>query len=127
MYHDDYGVFPPTKYRLDPEGPVHSWRVLLAPYVGGGESNGKYDFSQEWNSPHNLQAFGRMPHMYETFPPWGTESLGDGKFAHYLAIGNDDDWLFSYPLKSRLVKKGSDRFLLVEYPDSQIHWMEPKY
>jgi hypothetical protein len=26
-----------------------------------------------------------------------------------------------------LITEGKDRFLVVEYPDSDIHWMEPKY
>ncbi len=52
---------------------------------------------------------------------------GDGNTTHYLVIGEGDEWPSSKPLRSRLVTKGKDRFLLVEYPDSNVHWMEPKY
>ncbi len=52
---------------------------------------------------------------------------GEGETTQYLAIGEGDEWPSRKPLRSRLVIKGKDRFLLVEYPDSNIHWMEPKY
>ena len=52
---------------------------------------------------------------------------GYGDIANYLAIGNDDQWPVKKPLKSRLITKDNDRFLLFEDPDSEIHWMEPKY
>ena len=126
MYHEDFGVFPPIKYQPVPGGPTHSWRVLLAPYVGGGLSNTNYDFTQEWNSPSNLQAFSRMPGNYEMHPAWGSGMQVQGHITHYFAIGKDDDWPFSFPLKSRVVKKGTDQFWIVEDPESEIHWMEPK-
>lgn len=51
----------------------------------------------------------------------------DDDFAHYITIGDGEEWPSRKPLRSRLITKGKDRFLLVEYPDSKIHWMEPKY
>lgn len=123
LYHKEHGAFPPTKYQPEPGGPIHSWRVLLVPYTSRSfiERYSQYDFSQEWNSTNNLQALGRMPHFVYF------SMNGNGDIAHYLAIGDKDDWPSKKPLRSRLVTKGKDRFLLVEYPDSDIHWMEPKY
>ena len=122
-YHEQHGVFPPTKYQPRAGGPIHSWRVLLVPYtdVDFKERYAKYDFSQEWNSPNNLQAVGGMPYFHY----FSTD--GDNDITNYLAIGDGDDWPSDQPLKSRLVTKGKDRFLLVECPDSDIHWMEPKF
>jgi hypothetical protein len=122
-YHEQHGVFPPTKYQPEPNGPIHSWRVLLVPHtdVDFRERYSKYDFSQEWNSPNNLQALGDMPYFY-------CFSMGtNNKITNYLAIGDGEEWPSERPLKSRLVTKGEDRFLVVENPDSELHWMEPKY
>ena len=121
-YHKKHGAFPPTKYQPVAGGPVHSWRVLILPYTSPGfiERYPKYDLSQEWNSPANLSALGRMAPSFFRMD-------GDGDSAHYIAIGDGDEWPSKKPLRSRLVTKGEDRFLLVEYPDSEIHWMEPKY
>ena len=55
-------------------------------------------------------------------------SMGaDSDITNYLAIGDGDEWPSEKPLRSRLVTKGKDRFLVVENPDSDVHWMEPKY
>ena len=123
LYHEEHGAFPPTKYQAKPGGPIHSWRVLLLPYttLDYRERYSSYDFSQEWNSPSNLQALGGMP-FFGYF-----NMNGDNDIAHYLAIGDEDDWPSRKPLRSFLVTKGKDRFLLVEYPESNIHWMEPRY
>jgi hypothetical protein len=119
-YHQEHGHFPPPRYQPVPGGPIHSWRVLLVPSIAGRQS--KYDFSQEWNSPNNLQALGNAPPGYGYFRMHGQSDI-----AHYLAVGDNDDWPSRRPLRSLLITKGKDRFMLVEYPDSEVHWMEPKY
>ena len=125
-YHQEHGAFPPTKYQPEADGPIHSWRVLLLPYIDSNysESYSQYDFSQEWNSPKNLQAVGGMDNYFSSFR-WEDNAAHD--FANYLSIGDEEDWPSDKPLKAYLLIKGKDRFLIVEYPDSAIHWMEPKY
>ena len=119
IYHDKHGAFPPTQYQPVTGGPVHSWRVLLAPFFTGEPS--KYDFSQEWNSPTNLHALGTNSSRYLRFS-------GDGDISHYLAIGPNDEWPSKHqPLRSLLVTEGKDQFLIFEDFNSEIHWMEPKY
>jgi hypothetical protein len=123
-YHDKYGVFPPTKYQPVAGGPIHSWRVLLGSRTSLNltERYSKYDHSQEWNSPNNLQVFSNMPYFN-----YFRLADDDSDISNYLAIGEDDEWPAKKPLRSRLITKGKDRFLIVEDPDSQIHWMEPKH
>lgn len=123
LYHEQHGAFPPTKYQPVANGPVHSWRVLLVPHTDLNFENrySRYDFSQAWNSASNLQALGDMPYFYYFSMDKGND------ITNYLAIGDGDEWPSQTPLKSCLVTSGKDRFLLVEYPDSDIHWMEPRY
>ncbi len=122
-YHQDCGSFPPTKYQPKANGPIHSWRVLLYPYadMDARKLYSKYDFSEHWNSPGNLA-------VARSMSSWGNYySMEENDIANYLAIGDGDDWPSDKPLKARLITKGKDRFLLVEYPDSKIRWMEPEY
>jgi hypothetical protein len=119
-YHYEHGAFPPTKYRAKPGGPLHSWRVLLTRYIDE-ERYAKYDFSQEWNSPGNLQALGHN----SDFNYFSLRD--DNEVANYLAIGVGDEWPVEKPLRSYLVTEGKDQFLVFEYPDSKINWMEPRY
>lgn len=122
IYHQEHGAFPSTRYQPESGGPIHSWRVLL--YPGIPERHTKYDFAQEWNSTNNLRALARVPPYFSYFR---MHTQGDNDITHYLAIGENDEWPGKRPLKSRLITKGKDRFLVVEYPESTIHWMEPKY
>jgi len=127
-YHENHGEFPPAQYQPDPNGPVHSWRVLLVPYTEEKSSKRyqKYDFSQEWKSPNNLRALGDMP----TFSWFNCGD--DNVIANYLTVGDGEDWPIKNewssggPRLALLVTKGNDRFLVFEDPDSKIHWMEPK-
>ena len=123
MYHEKHGAFPPIKFQSEAGGPFHSWRVLLVPYTSRSfvERYSHYDFSLEWNSTNNFRALDRMPH----FSYFSMD--GDSSIAHYLAIDDDSPWPAEKPLMSHLITKGKDRFLVVQYPDSEIHWMEPKY
>lgn len=122
-YHAEYGNFPPTKYRAGSKRPIHSWRVLLLPYIDADAKNvyAHYDFSDDWNSPQNLATSNAVGHWAHLF------SMDRNDIANYLAIGDEDYWPSANPLRSCMVVAGKDRFLLVEYPDSDVRWMEPKY
>src|SRR5690349_21111160 len=53
-YHDTYGSFPPA-YVADAEGrPMHSWRVLILPFIDCNDLYKEYNFSEPWSSPDNL-------------------------------------------------------------------------
>jgi hypothetical protein len=58
------GSFPPA-YIADANGtPMHSWRVLILPYLDERDLYERYDFSQPWDSPENLAVAARMPEIY---------------------------------------------------------------
>src|SRR5690606_27123543 len=104
--------------------------MLLLPHAGASfkERHAAYDFSQARNSSNNLQALKDMQ-GFDYFSMYGEDS-----WAQYFAIGEGDEWPSKrgsgkLPLRSYLVEKGEDRFLLVEYPylDLYIWWYDPKY
>jgi len=63
-YHDVYGAFPPL-HTVDEEGnPLHSWRVLILPFI---EQSALYEairLDEPWDSEHNRQFHDRMPSIY---------------------------------------------------------------
>ena len=117
IHHEKHGQFPSTQWQPWTNGPSHSWRVLLMPQLLGASD---YDFSQEWNSPDNLQTDDSQSSICFRVERGGI-------FANCLAVGDGEEWPSEKPLGAFLVKQGSDRFLLVYDPDSTIHWMEPKH
>ena len=54
-YHDIYGSFPPA-YTADENGkPLHSWRVLLLPYIEQQRLYDKIRLDEPWDSEYNQQ------------------------------------------------------------------------
>src|SRR5579872_1042254 len=48
QYESQYGRFPPA-YIADADGkPMHSWRVLILPYLDEESLYSEYDFSEPW-------------------------------------------------------------------------------
>lgn len=63
-YHDKYDSFPP-EYTVDEEGnPLHSWRVLLLPYMDEDVLYQNINLDEPWNSEHNRQFHDLMPQIY---------------------------------------------------------------
>jgi hypothetical protein len=63
-YHDTYGAFPPA-YIADANGrPMHSWRVLILPFIGQKSLFDLYDFREPWDGPHNSALLKRMPAIF---------------------------------------------------------------
>lgn len=73
-YHDTQGCFPPP-YFADAAGkPIHSWRVLLLPYMGETELYDRYKFDEPWDGAHNRELEKEMPAVYRC--PSGDPALG---------------------------------------------------
>ena len=64
-YHDSYGAFPPL-YTVDEEGnPLHSWRVLILPFIEQQHLYKKIRLDEPWDSDHNKQFHDQMPMIYK--------------------------------------------------------------
>lgn len=125
-YYDNYGQFPPP-FIADPNGrPMHSWRVLLLPYMGSEERElyGNYRFSEPWNSPHNQKLGANMPFVY-AFK--GVESSGNTMTNILAVTGPETMWPEKGGITFQDVKDGMDDSLMfVENDGAGIHWMEPR-
>jgi Protein of unknown function (DUF1559) len=60
-YHSQYDALPPA-YIADASGkPIHSWRVLLLPFIEQSALYNRYSFSEPWNGPNNIKLLNSMP------------------------------------------------------------------
>lgn len=127
-YHDTYGSFPPA-YIADTNGkPMHSWRVLILPFLEQENLYKQYRFDEPWDGPNNsllAKMYPEMPHYRcpsdpDTDPPSGTTS--------YLAVvGPETVWPGAKAVSLAKIKDGSSNTLLVvESHNTGIHWMEPR-
>ena len=66
-YHDTYHSFPPA-YTVDEDGyPLHSWRVLLLPFLEENDLYKKIRLDEPWNSEHNRQFHRVQISRYRSF------------------------------------------------------------
>lgn len=64
MYEATEGSFPPA-YTVDSNGkPLHSWRVLLLPYINEGGLYKQIRLNEPWDSEYNKQFHSRIPRFY---------------------------------------------------------------
>jgi len=87
-YHGQHGSFPPAYFADEKGRPMHSWRVLILPYINEQALYDRYDFDKPWNHPDNVEVTRQMPEIYAS--PY-THYYGFGKTVpagktHYQAI-----------------------------------------
>jgi prepilin-type processing-associated H-X9-DG protein len=125
-YHDKFGRLPPA-YIADENGrPMHSWRVLLLPYLEQTPLYEKYRFDEPWDGPHNRKLADTILAVYNC--P-SDEHGGTGTtMTNYVAIvGTGTMWPENGTTDLRKVSDGTSMTLLVvEVANSGIHWMEPR-
>jgi hypothetical protein len=123
-YHDTFGCFPPA-YIADRDGkPMHSWRVLILPFLEQGELFNAYNFAEPWNGPNNRSLAGRVGSIYLRS---GLDSDQRHTTSFVAVVGSQTLWHGSQPTNRNDLGDGShDTLLVVEVPDGQFLWMEPR-
>jgi len=123
-YHDVYGSFPPA-YIADENGkPMHSWRVLILPFMEGQSLYDQYRFDEPWDGPNNSQLAPAVTRWYScpsdsTKPPTET--------SYVAVVGQGTAWPGDEHMAIQDFTDGiGNVLLLVEVHNSGIHWMEPR-
>jgi hypothetical protein len=84
-YAADFGAYPPNA-TLDANGvPLHSWRVLILPYLDQEALFDQFDLKQPWSHPENMKLAYEMPAVY-THPNGGVNTMYT-QSAYYLITG----------------------------------------
>jgi len=117
------GTFPPA-YIADENGkPMHSWRVLLLPYLEHEHLYNKYRFDEPWDGPNNSLLHSERVRLFMC--PSDTNAVGNTSYV--VVTGPQTIWPGAKATKMADIKDGPhNTILLVEVHDSGIHWMEPR-
>ena len=123
-YHDTYGSFPPAYVADDKGRPIHSWRVLILPFVGESQLYNRYRFEEPWNSPHNMKLVSMRPSVFRC----PSENSECRTCTSYVAvIGPHTTWRNDRPVRLADVTDGAcNTWAVVEVADSGITWTEPR-
>jgi hypothetical protein len=68
-YNQEHGRLPPAVVYGEDGRPLHSWRVLILPFIAQEELYKEFKLDEPWDSPHKLALLPRMPATYA--PPPG--------------------------------------------------------
>jgi hypothetical protein len=122
-YHDTLGTFPPAHFADKAGRPIHSWRVLLLPFLGERSLYDKYRFDEPWDGPHNRELASQMPAVFRC-----PADRGDANSTSYLVVtGEGTVFPGTYCRRiSDILDGTSNTILFVETTDSEINWMEPR-
>jgi hypothetical protein len=122
-YHDAYHSFPPA-YIADKNGrPMHSWRVLLLPFLECRPLYEQYRFDEPYNGPHNRTLASQMPSVFRCPSDSGAENAT----SYFVVVGPHTVFPGAAPTRIRDITDGiSNTILLVEAADSGINWLEPR-
>ncbi|MGO9109778.1 MAG: DUF1559 domain-containing protein [Thermoguttaceae bacterium] len=126
-YHQVNGCFPPA-YIADRNGkPIHSWRVLILPYMEYDALYKQCDLTQPWDAPKNKKLLAY--HFREFVCPNDTSADAPSatQTSYVAVVGPSAAWAGE---KSRkLADFGNDAantIMLVEVVNSGIDWAEPR-
>ncbi len=123
-YHEQYGSFPPA-YTTDARNqPMHSWRVLILPFLGERDLYGQIRLDEPWNSQHNTKFHAKIPNIYGC--PSDPQKRKNGETSYVFITGEDTISNGSNCTTLSDITDGtSHTFLVVETLDHFL-WMEPK-
>ena len=121
-YHDSYGTFPPAVTYSSDGKPMHSWRVLLLPFLDEVALHAQYNMNEPWNSPANSQLLSRMPRVYAC--PSSPPELGVTHYA--VPVGPRTMFPPERGVAVREITDGtSNTIMVLETHGSNLNWMAP--
>jgi hypothetical protein len=127
MYEREHGTLPPA-YTVDGNGrPLHSWRVLLLPYLGENDLFGKLRLDEPWDSQHNRQFHVVAVPIYQC----PSAALNPGQTTYSVIVG--EKTAFRGGQGKSLTNLGANLILVVERElmtsagksERTVCWMDP--
>ena len=122
-YHDVYKSFPPA-YVADENGkPMHSWRVLILPFLEHQALYDQYRFDEPWDGTNNSQLAADLKIL---MCPADQRGIA-GQTSYVAVVGPGTAWPGAKSVALSDIKDGAgSTILIVEVNNSGIHWMEPR-
>jgi prepilin-type processing-associated H-X9-DG protein len=126
-YHEIYGQFPPASVPDQDGKPMHSWRLLILPFIEEQPLYQQYDFDEPWDGPNNRRLLSQVPYVYQC-PSDVRSGRGISEWTSYVAVVDAQAaWPGSTSAKFSDFTAGTALTILVLEDQSQkIPWMEPR-
>jgi hypothetical protein len=124
------GMLPPA-YTVDANGkPMHSWRVLILPYMGPAENRlyRKYNLNEPWNGPNNSKLASSIPDVYRCPSHADEKTSSSATETNYvMAVGPQTAFPGSTRSTIRSIADGTAKTItVIEASGIGVNWMEPR-
>jgi hypothetical protein len=129
QYHETYKCFPPA-FVADKDGrPMHSWRVLILPFLYETALYEKYRFDEPWDGPNNRQLLKERSEYFVC--PGDSEGKQSPEFLTncVAVVGKDAAWPVGKPRRlsdPEVSEKTGSTVMVVEALHTGISWSEPR-
>jgi prepilin-type processing-associated H-X9-DG protein len=124
QYHDIHKTLPPATL-IDGNGkPMHSWRVLILPYLGERDLYDEYRFDEPWDGPNNRRLWQAIPQVYQCRAR--KRGLSDVTSDYAAVTGQHTSWETGLSEDEAFGSRERNGALIVEAANSGINWMEPR-
>lgn len=133
LYYDAKGHYPPAVVFDENGKPMHSWRVLILPYLGpeAEQVYEQYKLDQPWNGPDNRQLDVLIPQVYQC--PADSNAIR-GETSYLAIVGNNTVINNTKQPTERtqsydgpvLRDNPSETMVVLEAAGCAVNWMKPK-
>ena len=122
-YHETYGSFPPA-YVADAKGkPMHSWRVLILPYLSLDSLHASYRMGEPWDGPNNRKLIDQRPNIYNC----PSRRPSPGLTSYVTVVGPNTAFPGAGTTKLGDIHDGpANTILVAEVSNVDIAWTEPR-
>jgi hypothetical protein len=121
-YHKEYGHLPPA-FTVDEDGKLlHSWRVLILPYIEQQELYEQIRLDEPWDSEHNQQFHSEAPAIFRC--PSSVKSMPDG-CNYSVVVGEKAAFNGSQPRKYDDFTSGTANTIFLVERKTPVNWMAP--
>ncbi|MFZ1932846.1 MAG: DUF1559 domain-containing protein [Thermoguttaceae bacterium] len=126
-YEKANGCYPPA-YIADKTGrPMHSWRVLILPYLGSYNSlYRQYSFDEPWGGPNNKKLLAARPQEYACPCDTHDDSPEEGQTSYVAVVGPNAAWSGKRSKKAVDLAPSDATIMVVETTGADVGWTEPR-
>jgi hypothetical protein len=124
-YHDTYGHLPPAVVYGENDQPLHSWRVLILPFIEQQDLYDQFKLDEPWDSPHNIQLLSKMPNVYEA-PGSKRKKLPEFHTICHVFVGKGAAFEGKQKLKLADFADGISNTILIVEAGEPVPWTKPE-